>query len=69
MGSWKDGDIAELAETHRAKMEEIRTRLDARTDELMQLRQQAAEAQIALQQEKAKVADLERQLEAALKSK
>lgn len=50
-------------------MEEIRTRLDARTDELMQSRQQAAEAQIALQQEKAKVADLERQLEDALKSK
>lgn len=35
-------------------------------DELMQAKQQSAEAQIALQQEKAKVADLERQLQDAL---
>lgn len=65
----KASAIAELAETHRTEMAEIRTRLDSKTDELMQARQQAADAKIELQQEKAKVADLERQLEAALKSK
>ena len=42
------------AEAHRAEVAEIRTRLDAKTDELMQARQQAADAKIELQQEKGK---------------
>lgn len=40
-------------------MAEIRARLDAKTDELIQSRQHAADAKIELQQEKAKVANLE----------
>lgn len=59
--------IAELSEAHRLEVAEIRAKLDARTDELVQAQRQAAEAQLALQQERAKTADLERQLKDLMK--
>ena len=58
--------IAELSEAHRAEVADLRARLDDRTEELMQARQQAGEAQLSLQKEQTRTADLERQLESAL---
>ena len=62
----KTAAIAELSQAHRTEVAEIRAKLDSRTDDLMQTRQQAAEAQLALQQEKERIADLERRLKDAL---
>lgn len=41
--------IAELSESHRQELAEIRAKLDSRTDELMQARQEIGELQIQLQ--------------------
>lgn len=62
----KTAAIAELSEAHRTEVANIRAKLDARTDDLMQARQQVGETQILLQKEQAKTADLERQLKSAL---
>lgn len=62
----KTAAIAELSQAHRAEVAEIRTKLDARTEALMQARQQSGDTQILLQKEQAKTSDLERQLKAAL---
>lgn len=62
----KTAAVAELSQAHRAEVAEIRAKLDARTDDLMQARQQAGDTQILLQKEQARSADLERQLKTAL---
>lgn len=58
--------IAELSQTHKAEITEIRAKLDARTEDLIQARQQAGDTQILLQKEQTRTADLERQLKTAL---
>ena len=57
--------IAELSQTHKAEMEEIRAKLDARTDELIQIKQQASDSQIQLQQAQTRIKELEAQLNKA----
>ena len=58
--------IAELSQVHRTEDAEIRAKLDARTEDLMQARQQTGDTQILLQKEQSRTADLERQLKTAL---
>ena len=60
--SAKAADITELTEAHREEVARIHAKLDERAEALMHERQQAADAKIELQQEKARVAELERQL-------
>lgn len=62
----KTAAIAELSETHRAEVAEIRSKLDDRTDDLMQARKNNGDLQILFQKEQARTADLERQLKEAL---
>ena len=62
----KTAAVAALSQAHRAEVAEIRAKLDARTNDLMQARQQAGDTQILLQKEQARSADLERQLKTAL---
>jgi DNA repair exonuclease SbcCD ATPase subunit len=57
--------IAELSQTHKAEMDEIRAKLDARTDELIQIKQQASDCQIQLQQAQTRIKELEAQLNKA----
>lgn len=62
----KTSAIAELSQVHRTEVAEIRAKLDARTEDLMQARQQTGDTQILLQKEQSRTADLERQLKTAL---
>ena len=62
----KTAAIADLSQTHRAEVAEIRAKLDARTEDLMQARQQVGDTRILLQKEQAKTENLERQLKTAL---
>lgn len=55
----------EMAQSYREEAAEARAKLDARTEELLLARQQAADAQILMQKEQARAAGLERQLKAA----
>lgn len=51
----KTAAIAELSETHRVELAEIRAKLDARTDDLMQARQEISELQLKLQAAQAEI--------------
>ena len=51
----KTAAIAELSEAHRAEVAEIRAKLDARTDDLMQARQEISSLQLKLQAVQAEI--------------
>lgn len=51
----KTAAVAELSQAHRAEVAEIRAKLDARTDDLMQARQEISELKLKLQAVQAKI--------------
>ena len=64
--SAKTAAIAELSQSHRNEISEIRAKLDERTEDLMQARQEISDLKMALHTEQTKVADLERQVQGKL---